>query len=290
MEPARARVAAVTQQVIETTMPLRYRADMVQLGTRPAFGDLLRGWRQRRHLSQLQLASEAQMSARHLSFVETGRARPSRELVLHLAEQLDVPLRERNALLLAAGFAPVFPEHDLEAPAMDQAREALGRLLEAHEPYPAMVVDRHWNLVLANRAVGLMSELIAPDLLAPPLNVGRVSLHPDGLAPHIVNFAEYAAHFVGRLRRQVELTADPILIELFEEVCSYPNVELTPEGMGDEHGVVLPLRVRTPEGELSMFTTIATFGAPLDVTLSELAIEAFYPADEFTADVLRRRA
>lgn len=257
---------------------------------RTGFGERLRSWRQRRHLSQLQLAGEAGLSARHLSFVETGRARPSRELVLHLAEHLDVPLRERNVLLVAAGFAPVFPETGLDAPEMQSVRDALTRLLAAHEPYPAIVVDRHWNFVLANAALGILAELVAPALLAPPINVQRVSLHPEGLAPHVVNFDEYASHLLLRLRRQVELTGDGVLAALLEEVAAFPGVPSIPRSEpGDEPGVVLPMRVRTVDGILSLFTTIATFGAPLDVTLSELAIEAFYPADERTAVVLGRR-
>jgi transcriptional regulator with XRE-family HTH domain len=263
---------------------------MATVETRRArFGDLLRVWRQRRHLSQLQLATSAGLSARHLSFVETGRSRPSRELLLHLAEHLEVPLREQNAMLVAAGYAPVFPEHDLDAPAMGAVREALAQLLDAHEPYPAVVVDRHWNLVLANSALGLLADLVSPELLAPPVNVVRVSLHPDGLAPHVRNLEEYSAHVLGRLRRQVEITGDPILGELLDEVTGYAGVPRLAHH-DDEIGVVLPLRLGTPDGDVSLFTTIATFGAPLDVTLSELAIEAFYPADAETAALLRRRA
>ncbi len=273
-----------------TVRDLRYGEAVTSVDTRRArFGDLLRTWRQRRHLSQLQLSTDAGVSARHLSFVETGRSRPSRELVVHLADHLDVPLREQNAMLVAAGYAPVFNETDLDAPQMDAVRDALTQLLDAHEPYPAIVVDRHWNLVLANGAMFTMiGGLVAAELLTPPVNVYRVSLHPDGVAPHVVNFDQYTAHLLGRLRRQVEITGDTVLAELFDEVSAYPGVApLAHHDVGAEPGVVLPMRLRTPSGELSLFTTVATFGAPLDVTLSELAIESFYPADAHTADVLR---
>lgn len=264
---------------------------MTTVDTRRArFGDLLRTWRHRRHLSQLQLSTDAGLSARHLSFVETGRSRPSRELVLHLADHLDVPLREQNALLVAAGYAPMYTETDLDAPQMDAARDALTQLLEAHEPYPAIVVDRHWNLVLANDALlTLIGGMVSPQLLEPPVNVLRVSLHPDGVAPYVVNFDEYAAHLMTRLRRQVDLTGDPVLAALLDEVASYPGVAAGHQE-GQEPGVVLPMRLRTRAGDLSLFTTIATFGAPLDVTLAELAIEAFYPADAYTAATLRARS
>lgn len=264
---------------------------MTSVATRRArFGDLLRTWRLRRHLSQLQLSTDAGLSARHLSFVETGRSRPSRELVLHLADHLDVPLREQNALLVAAGCAPTYTETDLDAPQMDAVRGALAQLLDAHEPYPAIVVDRHWSLVLANAALlTMIGGMVSPAMLEPPVNVLRVSQHPDGVAPYVVNFDEYTAHLMARLRRQVDLTGDTVLGELLDAVSGYPGVAAGRHD-GDEPGVVLPMRLRTDNGELSLFTTIATFGAPLEVTLSELAIEAFYPADAHTAAALRARA
>jgi transcriptional regulator with XRE-family HTH domain len=251
-------------------------------------GDLLRQWRERRRLSQLSLALDAEISTRHLSFVETGRSAPSREMVLRLAEQLDVPLRERNALLLAAGYAPVYPHSGLDDAAMSAIRTAIRQLLTAHEPYPAIVIDRAWNLIDANTSVELFTDGLPPELMAPPTNVLRVSLHPDGLAPRIVNIGEWRAHLFSRLRRQIALTADPALTALYDELRAYPCEQPEPEvelpGPGE---VLVPLRVRHGTGELAFFTTVSTFGTPLDVTLSELAIEAFYPANAETAAVLR---
>jgi len=254
-------------------------------------GELLRQWRERRRLSQLDLALQAEVSTRHLSFVETGRASPSREMVLHLAEQLDVPLRERNHLLLAAGYAPVYPESALDDPALAAIRDALRQVLRGHEPYPALVVDRAWSLVEANASVALFTEGVAPALLAPPANALRISLHPQGLAPRIANLGEWRAHLLARLRRQVALTADPALAALLQELRAYPCDQPEPEvelpGPGD---VVVPLRLRHPDGELTFFSTVATFGTPLDVTVSELAIEAFFPANPATAAALHARA
>jgi transcriptional regulator with XRE-family HTH domain len=251
-------------------------------------GTLLRGWREHRRLSQLQLASQADVSTRHLSFVETGRATPSREMVLHLAEEMDVPLRERNRLLLAAGYAPVYRERGLDEAALAPVREAVRQVLTAHEPYPALVVDRHWHLVDANATASLFTALVAADLLAPPLNVLRASLHPDGLAPHIVNLGEWRAHLLGRLRRQAVFTGDEELRELYEELRGYPCDQPEPlvevPGPGD---VVVPLRLRYGDAELSFFSTVATFGTPLDVTVAELMIEGFFPADAPTAAALR---
>jgi transcriptional regulator with XRE-family HTH domain len=251
-----------------------------------AVGDQLRDWRQRRRLSQMDLALDADISTRHLSFVETGRARPSRELLLHLADQLGVPLRERNALLLAAGYAPAYAERALDDPALAPARAAVELVLKAHEPFPALAVDRHWNLVTANGAVGPFLAGAAAALLAPPLNVLRLSLHPDGLAPRIANFGEWRTHILERLRQQIAATADAGLIALHDELAGYPG---GPDGgaPSDYGGVFVPLRLRTDAGELSFFTTITLFGTPVDVTLSELAIEMFFPADEATARALR---
>jgi transcriptional regulator with XRE-family HTH domain len=245
-------------------------------------GELLRGWRERRRLSQLELANRAEVSTRHLSFVETGRSQPSRQLVLHLSEQLGVPLRERNVLLTAAGYARVYGETDLSAPEMRATRAAIDTLLRGHEPYPAVVVDRVWNLVAANAGVAALLAGVDPVLLTPPVNVFRVSLHPRGLAARVVNLPEVRAHLLARLARQVEATADPQLARLYEEVRGYPPGEPADPGPGPD--VVIPVRLRAGPGggELSFFTTVATFGAPADVTLEELAIELFFPADEQT--------
>jgi transcriptional regulator with XRE-family HTH domain len=258
---------------------------MMALPAQRSAGELLREWRDRRRLSQMDLALDAGVSTRHLSFVETGRAAPSREMVLRLAEHLEVPLRERNHLLLAAGYAPVYAEHGLDTPEMAPVRQALRRLLKGHEPYPAAVVDRHWTMVEGNAGIALLVEGVAPELLQPPVNVLRVSLHPDGLAPRIENLGEWRAHLLGRLQRQVRLTADDRLAALLDELRGYPCDDLIPEvelpGPGD---VVVPLRL---DGGLAFLSTVATFGTPLDVTVAELAIESFFPADERTAAALR---
>lgn len=252
-----------------------------------SIGELLRSWRRRRSLSQLELALEADVSSRHVSFLETGRARPSREMVLRLAEHLDIPLRERNRLLLAAGYAPLYVEHSLDEPAMAPIHQALDRFLRAHEPYPAVVLDRHYNLVSGNDAVAVLTAGVAPDLLEPPANALRVTLHPTGMAPQIVNLTEWSAHLLHRLRRQAALTADPELERLYDELSSYPGVSLESpgeEGSGSE--IVLPLRMRAGDRELAFFSTISTFGTPVDITLAELVIEAFYPANAATATYL----
>lgn len=252
----------------------------------PTFGSQLREWRQRRHLSQLDLAGEAEVSTRHLSFVETGRAMPSREMVLRLADRLEVPLRERNRLLTAAGFAPMYGERRLDDPALSAAREAIELVLKGHEPYPALAVDRHWSLVSYNRAVPLLLAGLPAELLAPPVNVLRLSLHPDGLAPRIVNLGQWRAHLLARLRQQVAVSADPVLAALADELRAYPA---PPEAQHDsvEAGVVVPLVLRTDAGVLSFISTTTVFGTPVDVTLSELALETFFPADAATGAALR---
>jgi transcriptional regulator with XRE-family HTH domain len=253
---------------------------------------MLREWRQRRRLSQLGLALDAEVSAKHLSFVETGRAQPSREMVLRLAERLDVPLRERNALLLAAGFAPLYRERPLVDPALQSARDAIDRLLAAHEPYPALAVDRHWNLVMANRLVAPLMAGAAPGLVAPPVNVMRLSLHPQGLAPRIVNYSQWRSHLLQRLQRQVEVSGDPELAALLEELRDYPEHE-DGSDVSDEfavEGVVVPLQLAVDGGVLSFFSATTIFGSPVDVTLAELAIESFFPADSTTAKALERLA
>ncbi len=257
-------------------------------------GDLLRDWRQRRRRSQLDLALEAEVSARHLSFVETGRSSPSRDLILTLADRLELPLRERNTLLVAGGFAPAYPERSLDDPALAAARRAMELVLAGHEPFPALAIDRRWTMVLANRAVAPLLMGIDDALLKPPVNVLRLSLHPDGLAPRIANLAEWRAHLLDRLRRQVEATADRGLQELLRELLAYPKPPGPPHPgpAGDKAyaGVVVPLRLKTPGGVLSFFSTTTVFGTPVDVTLSELALEAFYPADAATATALGARA
>lgn len=262
--------------------------------TKPV-GDLLRDWRKMRRLSQLDLALEADVSARHLSFVETGRASPSREMLLHLAEQLDLPLRERNQLLVAGGFAPVFSEKPLDDASLAAAREAVDLVLRGHEPFPALAIDRHWNLVAANRAVAPLLIGVAPDLLEPPANVLRISLHPQGLAARILNFSEWRTHLLARLRRQIEQTADAQLVALFGELSEYQMpehiaTERRSAQIKDHGGVAIPFRLETERGNLSFISTTTVFGTPVDVTLSELAIESFFPADAETSEVLRQTA
>ncbi len=255
-------------------------------------GALLREWRQRRRLSQLELALAADVSTRHLSFVETGRSRPSAEMVLHLAEQLDVPLRERNQLLLAAGFAPAYGQLDLEEPAMGPVRDALERVLTAHEPYPAVVVDRHWGLIAANRAVGLLISGAAPHLLEPPINVLRLTLHPEGMAPHIINLPEWRGQLLERLGRQAVISGDPALAALHAELAALrtgaPSQEVAATVDPAVGEIATPLRIRSAEGELSFISTHTSFGTAVDVTVAELAIESFFPADDATARVLRK--
>lgn len=256
------------------------------------FGEHLRAWRQRRRMSQLDLASEADISTRHLSFVETGRAAPSREMVLRLAERLDVPLRERNALLVAAGYAPMYRERALDDPALAAAREAVQLILRGHEPWPALAVDRHWNLVAHNAVVPRLLEGIDPALLGPPLNVLRLSLHPRGLAPRIANLGQWRHHLFERLRQQVQATADPQLQALEQELRGYPmppGADLT-RLEGEVLGIAVPLRLRTPAGELNLVSTTTIFGTPVEVTLQELALETFFPGDARTAEALRALA
>ncbi|MBY6265012.1 XRE family transcriptional regulator [Azospirillum sp. 412522] len=260
------------------------------IATPPPIGALLRSWRQRRGLSQLDLACEADISTRHVSFLETGRSQPSRGMLIHLAERLDVPLRDRNALLVAAGFAPVYSEHSLDSPAMQAARKAVDLVLTGHEPFPALAVDRHWQLLAANRAVAPLLEGVSAELLAGPVNVLRLSLHPDGLARRIGNRAQWREHVLARLTRQIEASADPVLVALRSELQSYP-APASGSGGGGEAGhhpdVVVPLCLHTSFGPLNLISTTTVFGTAVDVTLSELAIEAFFPADAETAERLR---
>jgi len=254
----------------------------------PSAGALLREWRQRRNLSQFELALRSAVSARHLSFIETGRTRPSREMVLHLAERLDVPLRDRNRLLLAAGFAPAFGERSLDESEMAPVRQAIERFLSAHEPYPALVVDRHWNVVAANRGVLYVNRHVAPALRAPPANALRIALHPDGLAPRISNLADWSGYLLARLRREIEATGDSELEVLYQELAAYPGVAMEDDrtDVPTPNDVMLKHELRLDDRDLALFCTFATFGTARDLTLAELTIVAFYPADPQTAEAL----
>lgn len=255
-------------------------------------GDLLREWRQRRRMSQLLLAAEADISTRHLSFVESGRAVPSREMVMHLAERLDVPLRARNALLIAAGYAPLFRERPLTDPQLAAAREAVELVLKGHEPYPALAIDRHWTILAANSALAPLVAGASAELLKPPVNALRLSLHPEGIAASIVNWHAWREHVLARLQRQIDVSGDDTLSALRDELAGYPAPPgaeaIDPDPAINQ--IAVPLRLRTPLGLLSFFSTTTVFGTPVDVTLSELAIEAFFPADQHTAAALREFA
>ncbi|MFI8187010.1 helix-turn-helix domain-containing protein [Actinacidiphila glaucinigra] len=261
--------------------------------TTAGVGTLLRGWRERRRISQLELALRADSSARHISFVETGRSRPSQAMVLRLAEHLDVPVRERNALLVAAGYAPAYPETPLGDPAMHPLRESLDRLLAAYEPYPALVLDGMYDVVAANQGVGALLEGVAPHLLRPPLNAMRVTLHPEGMAPRIRNFRQWRGHLLERIERQIAMTGHGPLRALFEELTAYPAPPAhseEPSASDDTEGIfpfALPMRIGHGGRVLSFISTATTFNTPMDVTVSELAIETFLPADPETAAALR---
>ncbi len=261
----------------------------------PGAGSHLRAWRERRRLTQLEVALDAGISARHLSFVETGRSKPGREMLLSVAERLAIPYRERNEILLAAGYAPAFPQRPLEDPALSPVRAALDRILSAHEPYPAIAFDRGWNLVAANAAASSMVELVDVDssLLDEPVNVMRVGLHPRGLAPYIVNLARWRAHFLGRLAQQIAITGDDELSELLEELHGYPggDGEIVTQREVESTDVLAPVRVRAPGGgEWSFFGMFATFDTPFEVTTSELAVELLFPADQLTQQAFEKGA
>lgn len=263
---------------------------MVAMAPARGVGGLLRDWRRRRRLSQLDLALQAEVSARHISFVETGRSKPSRELLQHLANHLDVPLRERNTLLLAAGYAPIYPETPLDDATMAPVRNALDTILGGHEPFPAVIVDGRWDLVSANRpAIAILTDGVAPELLAPPANTLRAVLHPAGLAPRIANLAEYSAHLLTRLHRQAILSNDPALTALYDELRGYPGVQVPSSAAAEPTELLfVPLRLRAPDGgELTFFSTLSTFGTALDITLAELAVESHFPADRATDAALR---
>ncbi len=259
----------------------------------PPVGRLLREWRERRRLSQLELSLRAEISTRHLSFLETGRSQPSREMVLLLAEKLDMPLRERNIMLVSAGFAPVYSERSLDDPALESMRSAVDLVLKGHDPYPALAVDRRWSLIAANDALFRLVGDVDPVLLKPPVNVLRLSVHPAGLARRIVNFTEWRNHLVARLRHQVDVTGDEYLSNLIDELRAYPTPDKAaraPANPQDYAGVLVPLRLMAGDETLTLFSTTTVFGTPVDVTLSELAIEAFFPADQATAEALGRMA
>jgi transcriptional regulator with XRE-family HTH domain len=247
-------------------------------------GQLLREWRERRRLSQLDLSIQADISTRHLSFVETGRSRPTPEMILRLTERLDVPLRERNALLLAGGYAPAYPQHGLAEPELESVRAALRQVLAGHEPYPAVVVDRWWELLDANAPIAMLVEGCAAELLEPPVNVLRLSLHPQGMAPNIVNLGEWRAHLLTQLQRRAEQLGDQRLRDLHHELMGYPGGL---ERAAAPTDAVLPLDFRYRDQLLSFFTIHAVVGTAMDVTVEELTIESFYPANSATAELLR---
>ncbi|MGX5186620.1 helix-turn-helix domain-containing protein [Streptomyces avermitilis] len=254
-------------------------------------GPLLRGWRERRRVSQLELALRAGSSARHISFVETGRSRPSEEMVLRLAEHLEIPVRERNALLLAAGYAPHYPETPLDDPAMDALRQGVRRLLEGYEPYPALVVDATYDVLAANRGIAMLLEGVPESLLTPPLNAMRLTLHPEGLAPRIRNLGEWRGHLLAQMERQIALYRSAPLRTLYEEVAAYPVPDPVPDA-ADESAepaphFALPLRIEHDGRVLSFVSSISTFNTPMDVTVAELAIETFLPADPATVKYLQ---
>jgi transcriptional regulator with XRE-family HTH domain len=256
----------------------------------PSIGQLIREWRQRRRFSQFDLARDAEISAKHVSFLETGRASPDREMVLHLAERMSIPLRDRNVMLDAAGFDPTYQERSLDDPAFRVTRHSIDQMLRMHEPNPAVAIDRYWAMAASNRAVASLVSGVDPLLLAPPINLVRLNLHPLGLAPRIINLTEWRHHLMARLRQQFDATGDPVLMALVEEVSSYP----VPTGPirrakpRDFETLAVPLRLATVHGPLAFFSTTTVFGRPVDITLAELAIEAFFPADAATLSVMRR--
>lgn len=266
----------------------RYRGAMLQETTSRSVGDHLREWRQRRRMSQLDLASEAGVSTRHLSFVETGRSAPSREMVLMLAERLELPLRAQNQMLVAAGFAPRFSEKRFDDPDLAAQRTAVDLVLKGHAPNLALAIDAAWNLIAANDPAMKLLGGVAPKLFEGQPNVLRISLHPDGLAQRIVNIAEWRHHIFARLERQIEVTGDERLASLLEELRTYPAPPAPPPRGKVVAPVVTPLQLKTPLGVLSLFGTVTVFGTPQDVTLSEIMIESFFPADAESAALLAK--
>jgi transcriptional regulator with XRE-family HTH domain len=258
-----------------------------------SLGQQLRDWRTRRRMSQMDLALDTDMSTRHLSFIETGRSKPSSQMLLRIADRLEVPHRARNALLLAAGYAPDYQERPLDSAEMAGMRAIVDHVLKGHEPYPALAVDRHWNMIAANNAIAILIEQVAPTLLAPPVNVLRIALHPEGLAPQIVNYGEWRTHILDRLDLQIEASADAGLIALHDELAGYAieaNDNRGGHNVGHGSGIAVPLVLDTVAGRISFVSTVTIFGTPVDITLSELAIEAFFPADAASAALLQRLA
>lgn len=255
---------------------------------RPPVGQLLWSWRRRRHLSQLEVSVGSGVSARHLSRIETGRARPSATMILRLGEHLGASLRERNEALMAGGYAPAYRERLLDDAALTRVRGALLGVLEQHEPFPALLLDRRWNIIEANRAFAHLIAGIPSDVLRPPLNALKLSLHPEALAPRVVNMAQWRAHLLLQLTRRVECTADPHLADLLAELTSYPSDDdhRSSAGVG-EMDIVLPLVLRLAGHTLSFFSLSATLTSAGDVTLDELTVETFHPSDEATAAVVR---
>jgi transcriptional regulator with XRE-family HTH domain len=253
--------------------------------TPTSIGEQLRIWRERRHMSQLALGLRAEVSSRHLSFVETGRSQPGRELILRLADELEIPLRERNTLLMCAGYSPMFEARKFDDPAFDSIRSIVDLTLQRHKPFPAYVLDRHWNVVRSNSAVQELYEGVAADLMKPPVNVVRLILHPLGMSSRIENYTAWRAHFVALLRRQVEMTADPQLELLLRETLSYPAGDIATEVL--PAGPAIPLLIKTRLGRLSFIGATTVFGSPADVTLEEIALEVMHPADSFTEAAVR---
>ena len=254
-------------------------------------GNLLRNWRERRRKSQLELALDAEISTRHLSFVETGRAKPSREMILLLAENLQIPLRERNKILISGGYAPIFSEKNLEDVSLNAVKTAIDLILQGHEPFPALAVDRHWNMVAANKIVPILLEEVSPKLLENPINVLRLSLHPEGLAPKIVNFQQWRNYILKRLRKQADDSADEGLEKLFDELSGYKfNGKRNENVANSHHEIIVPLQIESKFGVLSFISTVTVFGTPIDVTVSEIALETFFPADEKTREIFYKLA
>ena len=280
----------MTSEVMAGARRVRHHRDMAAtpLPNHRGAGALLREWRLRRGRSQLELALDAGVSTRHLSYVETGRASPSAAMVMRLADELDVPLRDRNGLLLAAGYAPAYTHRDLTAPELTPIRAALDRLLAGHEPYPAIAVDRHWELIAANRGLAVLTEGAAAHLLAPPVNVLRLALHPEGVAPRIINLRQKRARLLDQLASKAAATGDPALRALHAELSALPG-EAAHADDGDDGAsqIAVPLRLRTEHGDLSFLSALTTFGAAADVTVAELVVESFFPADAHTAEVLQ---
>jgi transcriptional regulator with XRE-family HTH domain len=256
-----------------------------------AVGQQLRAWREQRGISQLDLALAAEVSARHLSFVETGRAQPGRELLLRLMAELQVPLRERNLALGVAGFAPVFQMCGYQHPSFDSIRAIIDAALERQKPFPAYVIDRHWNVVASNAALPELLEGVSATLLRPPINIVRIVLHPDGYGERLLNRPVWRARLLGQMRRQLRLSSDLALLALLEEALSYPQAEPA-DAMVEEHGPAIPMQIQTRLGRLSFLSATTVFGSPADITLEEIALEMLYPADALTDEIVRnaRRA